>query len=318
MDRWELHAPLLPLPDESAGSLAWRCARRLKLSLHEFCRHVLRLDQNQLFADLDRVLCSDAADAFGAACQISDEVIHQLRIPEEWRRTTWDRKRRRHTATVLLCPQCLNDAGVAHRSWRSRFALACLVHQTLLIDRCPRCRMSIHSRDLRYQAHWLDLHGVCAYCHQPFPPAPVAPASVLRAAERWVQAMNGMEVDGCEPAELLALSQRLLQVRWDLDKIRTCWPSPLLGPDPVVGLVGLLINALCDNRHLQCTPLGENLVAVLCGRPFEQSELCVGLQREILPWGQLPLPLGCAEAPSAAISLATIRPKSGARFFAAR
>lgn len=287
-----IYPPLMPLADETAESLAFRCANRQHLTLHEYCRFVLQMNHDRLFADLENVLCGDAANVLGNCCGVAIEEIWRLRVPKGWKRTTRQRGSRRQSARVLVCPQCLKDRGThGQRAWQSRFALTCLVHQVFLIDNCPRCHVPICYRDPEYHVHWLDRANRCANCRYPFPDAVPAPAPFARAGERWRLAMAGCESDGWEPPDLLILSDRLAKIRWDEKTIRRYWPPGMLGHSDSVGLTALILNAATDMRFQEEGRLAHALFYALCGGLFDADDLLQGLQDEILPLGQLCLRL---------------------------
>lgn len=282
--------PLFPRPDESVASFAFRCATRVHLTLHDYCQAVLRLDHEQLYGDLDDVLTGSAVEVLSAATKVHVDELRELRLPDDWARQTRKTGRREHSATVLICPDCLDEqAGCARRSWRSAFALTCPTHRRFLIDQCPRCGTPIYHRDHQFKLHWLDRGNFCIGCRQRFTSGRRSTEPFLRAAERWNLALNGVAADGIEPGDLARLSHRLLSTIWDEREASAVTGAH--GHSPPLAMTALVLNAMVDGRYFENGAFGRALFSVLCGVPFSSRELYKGLLAEAMPKGQLSLSL---------------------------
>jgi TniQ len=133
------------------------------------------------------------------------------------------------TRSTRYCPQCLagdgtriqrTHGGAWQKRWRLPVVFACTVHRRLLLQECPRCRRSVHSRrggGLLPRSHDATLHpaqcrtpvGAGAHWHQQS--ACGARLDLLPAARSTVPGSGHRE----DPAEDLAL-ERLLGLQHKL------------------------------------------------------------------------------------------------------
>lgn len=54
----------------------------------------------------------------------------------------------RTNANTQFCPHCLAEAAFQRRVWQLKLVAACVQHQCLLVDHCPRCEQPIKTVDL--------------------------------------------------------------------------------------------------------------------------------------------------------------------------
>lgn len=66
------------------------------------------------------------------------------------------RKHLRTDNRAQFCPHCLAEAAYQRRAWQLKMISACVQHQCLLIDRCPRCEQPISTAAL--------IAGHCTHC----------------------------------------------------------------------------------------------------------------------------------------------------------
>lgn len=146
--------------------------------------------------------------------------------------------RRRHVwgwrTCSRACPHCLAEThGRWPLSWRHNLTFACMKHQCLLIDTCPRCQQSMRSRPHRTQQ--VPVPGHCANTYRRPPPpstgplcgadlatspeAPLCPQHpVLRAQDRIDTLRAGypitLAVYGRQPCNTEALIDITVLARW--------------------------------------------------------------------------------------------------------
>lgn len=80
--------------------------------------------------------------------------------------------RRRLRSGLAFCPACLAEGGGFLRQWRLSFWTVCPIHQTLVLDRCPRC-----GAPAQPQRQGFDI-SVCWNCFTNLASARAVPAEV--------------------------------------------------------------------------------------------------------------------------------------------
>jgi len=93
--------------------------------------------------------------------------------------------RRRLRSGLAFCPACLAEGGGFLRQWRLSFWTVCPIHQTLMLDRCPRC-----GAPAQPQRQGFDI-SVCWNCFTNLASARAVPAEVTVTQSLLFNALVG-------------------------------------------------------------------------------------------------------------------------------
>ena len=204
---------LLPLPDESAASFAFRLARKERLSLQEFCQGRLGLTATQARSDLDQLLTRICSEKLAALAGIPESAVMEMKIPCAWVESTWDRQRRRHEAPIHVCPVCLAENLYGRRFWRTPFAFVCPKHGVEMVGLCPHCKSALtyfSASDSPWCAHWLENWPTCSLCVRHISRGQMAHPLLIGLTQQWSRAFEGETVRGLTAQEYLRLSAKCL------------------------------------------------------------------------------------------------------------
>ncbi|MBI3130321.1 MAG: TniQ family protein [Acidobacteria bacterium] len=156
---WLFH----PKPEVGESLFSWvsRIAECHGVSLECFCREVWP-GEDLLFSDLERKPPSQVLEALEGGTGISRERLLEMSLvgltklvlgvelsTKGW--VPWvvpAMARRKEEFGLQFCPDCLamGDPPVFDLSWRLAFVTICPIHNRLLVDQCPRCKLALNPR----------------------------------------------------------------------------------------------------------------------------------------------------------------------------
>ncbi len=202
-----------PLPDETAGSLAFRLAQSRHQSLLSLCQQDLGLTYSQARSDLDHTLPSRHAHLLARQTGTRTSKLRSLAIPSTWLLSTWQENTRHHSGTVRLCPACLAESLHGRRFWRTYFGAACPEHGLELIEACPHCGKPIPyfgaPGGIATQ-FWLESWPVCPSCLLSIGISNPAHPVLIAMSRRWRSALAGRPQFGLAPERFLDFSASLI------------------------------------------------------------------------------------------------------------
>lgn len=201
------------LPDETAGSLAFRLAQSRQQSVAFYCREHLDLDLAKARSDLDRRLPSQLSAALAHSAETPLRAVQNLRIPHEHLVSVWNRGSLRYSGSIRACPQCLAEHRYGRRFWRTCFAAACPDHGLELLTKCPHCKS-----DLPYfgemagivNQFWLESWPTCPTCLHLIEHADPADRALIAISRRWTSALAGRPQREYSARGFLRLSAAIL------------------------------------------------------------------------------------------------------------
>lgn len=261
----------LPFPNESAASFALRIARKVGLSLQEFCQFELGLSYSQATSDLDQLL---PRVRWRELSQISDtdgEIIREMVLPRDWIQSSWNPKCRRHQAAVHVCAECLKENFYGRKLWRTRFALACPKHGVEMINRCPQCGYPVtyfSAANEPLVAHWLENFPTCQNCLKQIDHTQAAHPIMLKMSKYWANAVDGQPVLAINPRDFLRLSCRCIRRFETVPRYRAVFKK--LGPlltRPEVEASALLLHAILHG------PMSTAVFHAAIGSKFHPASL---------------------------------------------
>lgn len=204
------------LPDESAGSFAFRVAQTRRQSLTLFCLEQFDLSN---LGDLDRILVRD----YGHALERIGKTIHKahrsLHLEEEYTYSVWSRETRKYTGPIRACPYCLAEEKYGRKFWRTKFAAACPRHEVELIGACPFCRANLpYFGEMAgiVGQFWLESWPTCPTCLRVIECSRPAHPVLLAMTRRWTSSFAGNSQCSYTAHSFLHLSYRILS-RFDAD-----------------------------------------------------------------------------------------------------
>lgn len=205
-----------PLPDETAGSIAWRMARSRHQAVADYCTSVFGLSYSQARGDLDNTLPNQFANRFTKGLSIGQRSLKNLRIGAGLLVSAYRPSTKRFNQPVRICFPCMNAAPYGRRFWRTCFANACPLHACLMVSSCPNCGAGIYYQEGNVGLSpllWLETWPVCTNCLRTMRPSP-EPANdcLVRISAKWAAAVAGEKpYPWIAATQYLRLSTRLLR-----------------------------------------------------------------------------------------------------------
>lgn len=136
-----------PLPDETAGSIAWRMARSRYLAVADYCTSEFGLSYSQARGDLDNTLPNQFADRFTKVLRLAPRYLKGVRIGAGVFVPAYRPSTKRFNQPVRICFPCMSASPYGRRFWRTCFAEACPLHECLLDSTCPNCGAGIYYQE---------------------------------------------------------------------------------------------------------------------------------------------------------------------------
>lgn len=259
------------LPDETAGSLAFRLAQQRQQSVAALCRELFELNLVQARSDLDRRLASDHSAALARASQSHRHAVLRLGLPDRFTNSVWCRETRRYTSSIRACPVCLAECKYGRRFWRTCFAASCPIHGTELLSRCPHCNVGLpYFGEMAgiVTQFWLESWPTCPTCLRLIESTHSAHPVLTTLSRRWMSALSGRPLCGYRAGEFLRLSARILAKFTTVDRYQRL--AELVAPHsnwPHHVATALLLRALLRSR----TPMNVGYAAL--GVDFQPDQL---------------------------------------------
>lgn len=201
------------LPDETAGSLAFRLAQSRQMSVESFCRDYFDLDQVRARSDLDRRLPSEHGVALARSANLPLRAVLNLDISDEHFASVRNRETWRYSGQIRVCPRCLAEHRYGRRFWRTRFAAACPAHGVELLAKCPHCKSDLpYFGDMAGIAtqFWLESWPTCPSCLRMIESSNPADLVLTAISRRWISSWSGRPQCGYSASSFLRLSAAML------------------------------------------------------------------------------------------------------------
>jgi len=283
---------MIPLPDETAGSLAFRLARNLCLPLIGLCQQRLGLTYQQARSDLDRLLPERCLETIARISGMTTRTVGKLLLPSRWTASVAQSKAPSPNRGVRLCPLCLSEYTYGRRFWRTRFAAVCTKHSVELIDSCPNCGKPIPyfgaPGGFTVQ-FWLENWPICPSCLNRIDRSlPTAP-ELISVSRLWHAALCGKPQLGFTAPLFLEFSSKLIA---RFENIWRYQVAAAMAFPPSRWAAHLGTAAIL--RSLSTPKVPESVFYAALGMPFDPSQLA----NEIVSWPTTGGP-GLSEIPSA-------------------
>lgn len=201
------------LPDETAGSLAFRLAQSKQQSVAFYCQEQFDLDLAKARSDLDSRLPSQLSAALARSAKISLTAVQNLHIPNEHLVSVWNKGDLRYSGSIRACPRCLAEHKYGRRFWRTDFAAACPDHGLELLTKCPHCKSDLpYFGDMAgiFNQFWLESWPTCPTCLHLIQYADPAHLALIAISRRWTSALAGRPQRGYSARGFLRLSGTIL------------------------------------------------------------------------------------------------------------
>jgi len=259
------------LPDESAGSFAFRLAQHRRQSLASLCHELLELSIARNPIDLDRRLARDYGSTLLRAAHASQRAKRLFLLPDDYICSVRNSETRKYTGPVRICTRCLRERKYGRKFWRTIFAAACPQHGVELTNVCPFCQTNIpYFGEMAgmISQFWLESWPTCPACLQLIKSGNPAHPMLIRITRRWISALSGEPQRDYTARGFLHLSARIL-ARFEAEE-RYRELSKLVAPDsawPYHVTTALLVRALM-RKHT--TP---NAAYAALGVSFQPDQL---------------------------------------------
>jgi len=220
------------LPDETAGSLAFRLAQSQQLSVETFCREHFDLNVAKARSDLDRRLPSAHGAALARSANIPLRNVRRLSMSADHSVSVWNQEELRYSGPIRVCPRCLTEHRYGRRFWRTRFAAACPAHGIEMLAKCPHCKSGLpYFGDMAGIANqfWLESWPTCPSCLRTIEAADSADLVLVAVSRRWIAALDGHPQRGYSANGFLKLSAAMLGRFRNLERYRRL--AELVAPD---------------------------------------------------------------------------------------
>lgn len=203
-----------PLPDETAGSILFRLARKDCLPVADMAEELFGLSYQQARSDLDKLLPVRHKMLLRKVFRLTASATELLSLPHAWTPSVWSPATKQYDGRIRLCTACLLKSHYGRRYWRTVFAAACPDHHLDLIDACPTCGAPIpyFGAPAGFSPQlWLEAWPTCPACFQPlnFISRPADP-TLAAMSKHWRSALAGRPQFGFSAADFLKLSARAI------------------------------------------------------------------------------------------------------------